>query len=115
MLTYILEVGESIKPENIVELAKCFSPQTEEKIVTVAEYFENRGKEKWIEHGIQQGMQQGMQQGEYALLLRLLERKFGYIPDVYQQKMREAGSEVLLRWSEQLLNAKSLEEIFGEV
>jgi flagellar biosynthesis/type III secretory pathway protein FliH len=67
-----------------------------------------------IQQGIQQGRHQGIQQGEYTMLQRLLQRKFNQIPSRYLDKMQRADSETLLKWSDTLLEAKSLAEVFEE-
>ena len=58
--------------------------------------------------------QKGMQQGECAILHRLLLRKFRQVPPRYLAMLLKADSETLLRWSETMLEAKSLAEIFEE-
>ena len=55
-----------------------------------------------------------MQQGECAILHRLLLRKFRQVPPRYLAMLLKADSETLLRWSETMLEAKSLAEIFEE-
>ncbi|HEY2566630.1 MAG TPA: hypothetical protein VGH95_02820 [Candidatus Aquirickettsiella sp.] len=64
--------------------------------------------------GRQQGLQEGIQQGEYAILQHLLQRKFRQIPSQYLAMLLEANSETLLRWSEKILEAKSIAEVFEE-
>ena len=57
-------------------------------------------------------MQQGIQQGEVAVLLRLMERKFGHrLTDVDRQLIESADTEKLLKWSDKILSANSIEEI----
>lgn len=60
------------------------------------------------------GIQKGIQQGEYAILHRLLLRKFRQVPPRYLAMLLKADSETLLRWSEKILEAKSLAEVFEE-
>ena len=60
------------------------------------------------------GIKKGMQQGECAILHRLLLRKFRQVPPRYLAMLLKADSETLLRWSETMLEAKSLAEIFEE-
>nr|VFK77787.1 MAG: protein of unknown function (DUF4351) [Candidatus Kentron sp. SD] len=58
-------------------------------------------------------MQQGMQQGEVAVLHRLLQTKFGEkFTDTYRQRIDKANINTLLDWSEQVLSAQSIDEIF---
>lgn len=61
-----------------------------------------------------QGIQQGIQQGECVVLQRQLQRKFTQVPSRYLDKLHKADSETLLRWSDAILEAKSLAEVFEE-
>jgi flagellar biosynthesis/type III secretory pathway protein FliH len=66
-----------------------------------------------IEKGIQQGMQQGMQQGEATIMLRLMARKYGVdVTAAYREQIEKADPETLLEWSERLLFADKIEDIF---
>lgn len=67
-----------------------------------------------IQQGMQQGIQQGMQQGSRKVLLRLLAKKFGLIPADIKKRVEVADEEQVLRWSELILSAKSIGEVFGE-
>jgi hypothetical protein len=70
------------------------------------------GMQQGIQEGMQQGIQEGIQQGEYAILQHQLQRKFRQIPPQYLDMLLKADSETLLRWSETILDAKSLAEVF---
>ncbi len=60
----------------------------------------------------EEGMQQGMQQGEVAVVLRQMERKFGHRLTEADRKLIElADTETLLKWSDKILSANSIEEI----
>lgn len=63
--------------------------------------------------GIKKGLQQGLQQGEARMLRRLLIQRFGELPTWTEVKLREAALEQLEAWSERVLDAGSLEEVFG--
>ena len=59
-----------------------------------------------------EGIQQGMQQGEVAVLLRLMERKFGHrLTETDRRQVESADAETLLKWSDRILSANSIEEI----
>ncbi|MGA7980172.1 MAG: hypothetical protein WCA32_08070 [Chromatiaceae bacterium] len=83
---------------------------------TFAERFRTEGRSLGIEQGIEQGMRQGVQQGrqsgEAAVLLRLLERKFSAVPEPVRQRIANADEQRLLDWSERVLTATTLEEVF---
>ncbi len=59
----------------------------------------------FIEHYIEQGEKRG----EAKLLLRLIERKFGPPTEPVRQQLMAADPETLLRWSDRILTADSLE------
>jgi hypothetical protein len=50
--------------------------------------------------------------GEATLLLRLLERKFGPLDRQTRSRISKAGSERLLEWSDRILTAERLEQVF---
>ena len=59
------------------------------------------------------GMEQGRQEGEAAVLLRLLERKYGpSTAAACRERIMAADAETLLKWSERILTAETVEEIF---
>ena len=65
-----------------------------------------------IEQGRQQGIQQGIQQGKQSLLLKLLNAKFGQLPESVDQKIRTIISEQKLdQLSLRVLTANSLNEM----
>jgi hypothetical protein len=57
---------------------------------------------------------QGIKQGECVLLQRLLRRKFSQVPLQYLDRLRKADSDTLLKWSDAILEARSVEEVFKE-
>ncbi|WP_353571992.1 DUF4351 domain-containing protein [Candidatus Albibeggiatoa sp. nov. BB20] len=72
-----------------------------------------RGIEQGILQGMQQGLEEGVQQGEQSILLRQLTRRFGTLPELLQERIKQADLEQLELWSDLILTASSLEEIFG--
>ena len=47
------------------------------------------------------------------MLLRLLERKFHTLPESARQRVATADAETLLAWGERVLDANSLDEVWG--
>jgi hypothetical protein len=78
-------------------------------------------KRQWLEEGEQKGRQEGEQkgrlegrlEGEAALLLRLLERRFGALPDWVRDRIAAADTASLEEWSLRLLDAGSLEDVLA--
>ncbi|MCI5148534.1 MAG: DUF4351 domain-containing protein, partial [Candidatus Electrothrix sp. MAN1_4] len=48
------------------------------------------------------------------LLLRQLRKRFGELPGWVEERLRQASSGMLETWSERILTASSLEEVFAE-
>jgi hypothetical protein len=67
--------------------------------------------EQWTQEWLRQGVQIGRQEGEAALLLRLLERRFGALPDSVRALVAAAGTEQLEAWGVRVLEAGSLGEV----
>jgi predicted transposase/invertase (TIGR01784 family) len=68
---------------------------------------------EWAEQCKRQGQQKGVLQGEAAVLTRLLKLKFGPIPDEAIARIQAADAETLLLWSERVLSAACLDEVFA--
>jgi len=71
------------------------------------------GLQAGLQQGIQQGMQQGMQQGEIAVMKRLLHRRFGELPEEVELRLHKATPEQLEVWTDRVLDAQTLAEVFG--
>lgn len=65
------------------------------------------------EEGIQQGMQQGMELGERSVLLKLLKRRFAKEAQSYESKVAMADQQDLERWLDNILDADTIEDVFG--
>ena len=58
-------------------------------------------------------IEEGIGQGEARVLLRLLTLKFGPLPEPVRARIESADADTLLRWSERVLTADQLDEVFG--
>ena len=70
------------------------------------------GRQEGRQQGMQQGMQEGMQQGEAAMLLLLVETKFGTPTEQTKNRIAAADSQTLLQWSKRIIAARSLNDIW---
>ena len=73
-----------------------------------------KGMQKGVQQGMQKGIQQGMQQGEALLLQRLLTRRFGALSATQLASIAAATPAQLETWGDRVLEAKSLDEVFGD-
>jgi hypothetical protein len=60
----------------------------------------------------EKGVVEGVHRGEAGMLLRLLRKRFGDVPDVVAERLQTAGSDDLDRWTDAVLDAPSLEALF---
>ena len=65
------------------------------------------------DEGIEQGMRRGREQGERAVLERQLRRRFGRLPAETVERLRRAPEEDLETWADSVLDACTLDEVFG--
>jgi len=73
------------------------------------------GRQEGLKQGRVQGHGEGLRQGTEQTLLRLLNKRFGELPDWAQQRIREARPQELDDWLERLLDARSIDAlIIGE-
>lgn len=63
--------------------------------------------------GLEQGLTQGLTQGQSLTLVRLLIRRFGELPADRRQQVAAASQTELDRWTDRLLDANSLADVFA--
>jgi hypothetical protein len=73
--------------------------------------FAERFIERGHAQGIEQGIEQGMRRGEARMLTSLLQLRFGELPEAARQRIETADPDTLLRWSERVLTAESLDDV----
>jgi hypothetical protein len=61
----------------------------------------------------EEGRQEGRREGEAEMLLRLLRLRFEPLPTDAVARVQAADPETLLHWSERVLSAAALEEVFA--
>lgn len=66
------------------------------------------------EAGLAEGLTLGVQEGEATMLLRLLAIRFGPLSAESTARVRSADAATLLRWSERVLLATTLEAVFAD-
>jgi len=72
------------------------------------------GRQEGHQEGRQEGHQEGRQEGEARVILRLLRLKFGPLDPEVEERVRSADADRLLGWSEHLLTADSLQDVFRD-
>uniref|UniRef100_UPI00102CA9D1 DUF4351 domain-containing protein n=1 Tax=Candidatus Magnetaquicoccus inordinatus TaxID=2496818 RepID=UPI00102CA9D1 len=72
-----------------------------------------QGIQQGLQQGLLQGKQQGQQEGGVNVLLRLLHRRFGEVPDATKAMVRAADLAQLENWTDRILEAKNLDDVFA--
>jgi hypothetical protein len=68
---------------------------------------------EWKQQWRQEGRLEGLQAGEAALLLRLLERRFGVLPSAARDRVAAADLSTLEVWGVRVLDAGTLDEVLS--
>jgi len=79
---------------------------------TTYQEIEARGYERGLTRGEERALQRALLRAR-ARMLRLLEIKYGAIPATLREQVQVAGEAQLDTWTERLLSASSLEEVFS--
>jgi hypothetical protein len=112
-LDWVLTLPEALEQQFQVALAQVEAETYMPYITSI----ERMGIEKSIQQGrqegLQQGLQEGFQQGEVFLLTHLLRRRFDPLPDWTTERLAQASREESEQWTEQVLEAQRLEDIFA--
>jgi len=72
------------------------------------------GQQEGQKKGRQEGRKEGRQEGEVMMLLRLLEQRFGAVPDSIRSRLKQADMDTLLVWSERVLTCATLDEVLDK-
>jgi hypothetical protein len=95
---YVLLVGDRFGPEDLVaRLLAASGEDGKEEIVTAGEQLIERGRKE----------------GQQKMLLKLLQARFGALPDAAVARVNAAGPAELDLWAECVLTAPTLEDVLG--
>ncbi|THF62998.1 DUF4351 domain-containing protein [Pseudothauera nasutitermitis] len=116
LLTLEPEVEKRLKYMDFVDIYSALDDN--ERRLYAARYPQENRKmagltERLLTQGRQQGMQQGMQQGELAVLSRQLARRFGPLDPAVTERLQKASSAELEHWADNILDARTLDDVFG--
>jgi hypothetical protein len=103
------------------EVMRVLEDEKEEGTVSYISFAERHGHEKGLrkgraeglKKGLEKGLERGRAEGESRVLRRQLTLRFGELPEAFQQRLDAADAETLLVWSERVLTAPTLDDIFA--
>lgn len=85
----------------------------EEYHVPYLSSIERRALQRGIGQGLEQGLEQGQIRGRLQQLRRLLEHRFGPLPEWTLQRLGKATPSLLDDWAVRLLDASRVEDVFA--
>ncbi|WP_428267809.1 DUF4351 domain-containing protein [Haliangium sp.] len=95
---YLWSVNRQATRDRLLdELEPVLGPEIKQTMLTYAQQLE----------------QQGREQGQRAFLVRLLETRFGPLPEAALQRVDRADPDTLQEWGTRVLFAASLDEVFA--
>lgn len=109
--------AEVLELLRLIDWMLALPPELEEKLEAQMARFEEEVKMSYVTSferiAEKRGMQQGEVSGRAKMLLKLLVLKFGALPPSIESKVSQAGTEELEVWTERVLTADSLDDIFA--
>jgi hypothetical protein len=119
LLRYLATAAITLSEADVRHALVEVLPTLEERIMPImAETWLEQGRTEGLAEGRTEGRAEGrtegIQAGEKRVLLRLLERRFGKVPKAYQTRITTADADTLLLWSERVLFAQRLADVFSE-
>ena len=111
---YIRQTAKGAALEELEEKLAAAKADQEGILGTIMEKLKAEGKAEGEAHGLARGRAEGVAEGEAKSLVRLLERRFGPLSDADRERIAEADLDQLDAWIDRVLDAKSLEVVFGE-
>ena len=85
----------------------------EEELIMNAQQMYDDLIRRTTEEGERKGKLEGKLEGKREVLLRQLQRRFGELPEWVATRVEAAGSDELEAWTERILSARDLDEMFG--
>ena len=75
--------------------------------------FERIAQKRGIEQGMEKGMEKGIGKGQARLLNLQIRQRFGALPAEVEARLLAATPEQLEAWALRVLEAASLDDVFG--
>jgi hypothetical protein len=96
----------------VVETAEGAAPGVlvSENLLEVRTMLASRAAE-WKQQWRQEGLREGRQEGGVALLMRVLERRFGVVPDAVKARIAAADLPTLEEWAARVFDAASIDDV----
>ena len=99
-------------PQELVkQLLAVVGKQEEREIMSIADWYEDRGRQAGLAKGRDEGRDEGLKIGARNLLLKLLRTRFGALPEAAAARIQAADAAQLDVWAERVLTASTLDDV----
>jgi hypothetical protein len=105
---YIVTANNPADPQELVkQLLAVVGKQEEREIMSIADWYEDRGRQA----GLEKGRDEGLRTGARNALLKLLHGRFGALPEAAAARIQAADTAQLDAWIGHVLTAATLDEV----
>ncbi|MCF7985260.1 MAG: DUF4351 domain-containing protein [Thiohalocapsa sp.] len=87
-------------------------PALEQAFIQELTDFEEQTKMPYVTSAERVGHKRGIREGEAAMLLSLIDTKFGPPSDAVRKRIESADAETLLAWSKRILTADTIDDLW---
>jgi predicted transposase YdaD len=84
-----------------------------EEVQAMYSRWEQETVDRGRKEGRTEGRKEGHKEGERAALLRLLERRFGALPEAVTARVADASTNEIESWLDRVLDASSLDDVLA--
>jgi hypothetical protein len=110
VIRYTEELNPHLDPATLIRhLAPVVGPELEHAMHPYERFLRNEARNEVLEKAVNTGVEKGQRE----LVLRLLTRRFGALPDAIASRVARASRSELERWSDRILDAASLDDVFA--
>ena len=110
VLDWMLKLPDSLERQLWQDIENIEGERNVTYVSSIERFAIERGMKKGIEKGIEKGIRQGLAQS----LQRQLNRRFGPLSAEVTRQLENATPEQLETWTDRVLDARTIEEVFAE-
>ena len=114
VLDWMLKLPDSLERQLWQDIENIEGARKVTYVSSIERFAIERGMKKGMQQGMQQGIEKGIQQGLAQGLRRQLSRRFGPLSPEVTRQLEHATPEQLEIWSDRVLDARTLGEVFIE-
>ena len=112
-IDWVLALPEGLENQLWMEVQQFEEEKRMRYVSSFERIAQKKGMEQGMERGMERGMEQGVGKGQARLLNRLIQHRFGALPVDLEARLHAATPEQLETWALRVLDAASLEDVFG--